>query len=79
MMSQSNFHISFGAKDGVREVRLTNRFIRGGAITPLLFVLMTDWLVKVKTRLGVHDVLSSMDEMKASGLAPGYLNRFMGL
>ena len=68
MMSRWKIHLSYGAKNEVGEVRLTNGIIQGDAFSPLLFVLMIDPLIKIlKTRLGDEvEILYYMDDLKAS-------------
>ena len=53
MMSRWRIRLSYGAKKGVGDVRLTNGIIQGDAFSPLLFVLIIDHLIKIlKKRMG---------------------------
>ena len=68
MMARWKIRLSYGAKKDVGEVRLTNGIIWGDALSPLLFVLMVDQLIKIiKTQLGDRvEVLYYMDYLKTS-------------
>ena len=47
MVARWKIGLSYGAKKEVGEVRLENGFIQGDALSPLLFVLMIDPLIKI--------------------------------
>ena len=68
MMARWKIQLSKGAKKEVGDVRLTNGIIQGDALSPLLFVLMIDPLIKIdKRRVGEGvEVLFYVDDMKAS-------------
>ena len=66
-MARRRIRLSSGAKE-VGEVRLANGIIQGDALSPLLFGLTIDPLIKaLKTRLGDRaEILSSMDDLNVS-------------
>ena len=68
MMAPWKIRLSYGAKKEVGEVRLENGIIKGDALSPLLFVPMTDPLVEVLNRVcrGDAEILYHMNDLKAS-------------
>ena len=68
MMARWRIRLSYGVKNEVAEVRLTNGIIQGDAFSPLLFVLTIDPLIKMmKKNVGDKvEVLYYMDDIKVS-------------
>ena len=68
MMARWKIRLSFGEKNEVGEVRLTNGIIQGDAFSPLLFVLMIDPLIKMlKKGVGEKaEILYYIDDLKVS-------------
>ena len=68
MMARWRIRLSYGPKNEVREVSLTNGIIKGYALSPFLFIFFIDPLIKIiKWRVGADaQVLNSMDNLKDS-------------